>query len=147
MPFTVSVYVPAGVPGLGGVPPPPPPPPPPHPASARVSKNPKVSGTIGDRHWPTPGWFRRLMAHAIAGRTKASINRLLRPDIGETGGSGRERGMLTEAVVVVMLTVALVALLPAMIELGTVQVACDGAPVQVRLTLWLNPPWPERLNV
>ena len=73
------------------------PPPPPHPASASISNNPAASGTMVDCHRLTPGWFRRLMAHAIAARTKASINRPLRPgDRGGTGGRGRERGALTE---------------------------------------------------
>jgi hypothetical protein len=82
------------------------------------------------------------MAHAIAARAKPSINRPLRPgDRGGTGGRGRERGALTDAAVVVAVTVILVAELPAVTEVGeTVQVASEGAPVQVKLTLWLNPP-------
>jgi hypothetical protein len=89
-----------------------------------------------------------MVAHAIVTRTNASINGPLRPgDGGGMGESGRDRGMLAEAAVVVTLTVTLVAELPAVTEFGTVQAASEGAPVQVRLTLWLNPPWPERLNV
>jgi len=125
------------------------PPPPPHPASARVSNNPEASGTIVDSHRLTPGWFRRPMAHAIAVRTKASINKpLRRGNRGETGGSGRKRGALTEAAVVVTLTVTFVAELPGVNGLGeTVQVASDGAPEQVKLMLWLNPPSPATLKV
>jgi hypothetical protein len=89
------------------------------------------------------------MAHAIAARTKASINRSLRPgDTGGTGGSGRERGALAEGAVVVTLTVIFVAELPGVTGVGgTVQVASEGAPVQVKLTLWLNPPSPPTLKV
>jgi hypothetical protein len=89
------------------------------------------------------------MAHAIAVRTNASINRPLRPgDRGGAGGSRRERGALTEAAVVVTLTVILVAELPGVTGLGeTVQVASEGAPAQVRLTLWLNPPSPATPKV
>ena len=125
-------------------------PPPPHPAaSARVSNNPEASGTIVDRHRLTPGWFRRPMAHAIAVRTKASINRpLRRGDRGGTWGRCRVRGALTEAAVVVTLTVTFVAEPPGVTGLGeTVQVASDGAPEQVKLTLWLNPPSPATLKV
>jgi hypothetical protein len=102
-----------------------------------------------DCHRLTPGWFRRPMAHAIVARTKASMNRPLRPgDRGGTGGSGRERGALTEAAVVVTVTVTFVAELPGVIVLGeTVQVAPEGAPVQVKPTLWLNLPSPPTLKV
>jgi hypothetical protein len=88
------------------------------------------------------------MAHAINARTKASVNRPLR--LGErrgTGGSGRVRAALTEAAVVVTVTVTFVAELPAVTGVGTVQVASEGAPVQVRLTLWLNPLSPATLKV
>jgi hypothetical protein len=123
-------------------------PPPPHPASPRVSNNPAASGTSVDRHRLTPGCFRRPMAHAIAARTKASINRARRPgERGRAGGRGRERGALTEGAVVVTLTVTLVPELPAVTGVGTVQVASEGAPVQVRLTLWLNPPSPAIVKV
>jgi hypothetical protein len=78
------------------------------------------------------------MAHAINAKTKASISRPLRPggDSGGTGGSGRERGALSEGAVVVTLTVTFVAELPGVSVLGeTVQLASEGAPVQVKLTL------------
>jgi uncharacterized lipoprotein YbaY len=77
------------------------------------------------------------MAHAINARTKASISRPLRPgDRGGAGGSGRERGALSEGAVVVTLTVIFVAELPGVSVLGeTVQVASEGAPVQVKFTL------------
>jgi hypothetical protein len=89
------------------------------------------------------------MAHAIAARAKASINIPLRPgDRGGIGGSGRERGALAEGAVVVTVTVTPVAELPAVTGLGaTVQVASEGAPVQVKLTLWLKPSSPATLKV
>ena len=105
-------------------------------------------GTIVDSHRLRPGWFRRPMAHAIAARTKASINRPLRPgDSGGAGGRGRERGALAEGAVVVTVTVTFVAELPAVTGVGTVQVASEGAPVQVRVTFWLNPPSPAIVKV
>jgi hypothetical protein len=89
------------------------------------------------------------MAHAIAARAKASVNRPLRPgDRGGTGGSGRERGALTEGAVVVTVMVTFVAEVPAVTGFGeTVQVASEGAPVQAKLTVWLNPPSPATLKV
>jgi hypothetical protein len=89
------------------------------------------------------------MAHAIAASAKASINRPLKPcERGGTRGSGRERGALTEAAVVVTVTVRFVAELPTVTGFGeTVQVASEGAPVQVKLVLWLNPPSPLTLKV
>ena len=89
------------------------------------------------------------MAHAINARTKASRSRPLKPgDRGAAGGSGRERGTLSEGAVVVTLTVTFVAELPAVTGFGeTVQVASEGAPVQVKLTLWLNAPSPATLKV
>jgi hypothetical protein len=85
------------------------------------------------------------MGHAIAARSKASINRPLKPGIrGGAGGSGRECGALSEAAVVVTLTVTLVAVLPAVTGFGeTVQVASEGALVQPMVTVWLNPPCPS----
>jgi hypothetical protein len=89
------------------------------------------------------------MAHAINPKTKASISRPLSPgDSRGAGGSGRERGTLNEGAVVVTLTVTFVAELPAVTEVGeTVQVASEGAPLQVKLTLWLNPASPATLKV
>jgi hypothetical protein len=89
------------------------------------------------------------MAHAINAKTKASMSRPLRPgDRGGAGGSGRERGTLSEGAVVVTLTVIFVAELPAVTGFGeTVQVASEGAPVHVKLTLWLNPASPPTLKV
>ena len=82
------------------------------------------------------------MAHAIAARAKASINRPLKPgERGGTGGRGREHGALSEGAVVLTVMVTFVAELAAVTGFGeTVQVASEGAPVQVKLTLWLNPP-------
>jgi hypothetical protein len=97
----------------------------------------------------TSGWFRRVMTPAIAPRTKASINKSLRTgDMGGTGLRGWERGTPTEAAVVVTLTVTFVAELPAVTGFGeTVQTASEGAPVQVKVTVPDNPPWPPTLNV
>lgn len=74
----------------------------------------------------------------------ARINRPLGPDDrGGTGGIRRERGLPTEAAGAVTVTVTFVAELPGVTGLGgTVQVAPGGAPVQVKATLWLNPPSP-----
>jgi hypothetical protein len=96
-----------------------------------------------------PGWFRRMMGHAIAARTKASINKPARPgDRGGAGGSGRERGALSEGAVVVTVTVTLAAVLPMVAGFGeTAQVASEGAPVQVKLTVPGNPPSPPTLKV
>jgi hypothetical protein len=49
--------------------------------------------------------------------------------------------------VVVTVTVTFVAELPAVTGVGTVQVASEGAPAQVKLTLWLNPPSPAIVKV
>jgi len=89
------------------------------------------------------------MAQAIAVRTKATINRLLRPgDSGGAGGSGRERGALTEGAVVVTVTVTLVAELPNVNGFGeTEQIAPEGAPVQVKFTVPDNPASPPTLKV
>jgi hypothetical protein len=106
-----------------------------------VINNAEASEIIVDRHRLARGWFWGLMAHAIAVRTKASTNRPPKP--GERGGAGGrclERGAFAEGAVVVTLTVTLVAELPGVTRLGeTVQVASEGAPLQVKLTLWLNP--------
>jgi hypothetical protein len=60
----------------------------------------------------------------------------------------RERGALIDGAVVVTVTVTFVAELAAVTGLGeTVQVASEGAPLQARLTLWLNPPSPVTLRV
>jgi hypothetical protein len=82
------------------------------------------------------------MAQVINARAKASASKPLGPgDRGKAGGSGRERGAVSEGAVVVTLTVIFVAELPAVTGFGeTVQEASEGAPVQVKLTLWLNPP-------
>jgi hypothetical protein len=88
------------------------------------------------------------MAHAIKAKSKTSIDRPRVPGEKDgTGGSRRKRGAPAEAAVVVTLTVIFVAELPAVTAFGTVQVASEGAPVQVKLTLWLNPPSPAIVKV
>lgn len=102
-----------------------------------------------DGHRLKPGRLRRTVAHAVAARTKASINRIRRPGgrVGAEGGGG-ERGTLPEAAVVVTVTVTLVAELPTVAGFGeTVQVASEGAPVQVKLTVPASPPSPPTLKV
>lgn len=54
--------------------------------------------------------------------------------------------MLTDGAVVVTVTLTFVAELPAVTG-EAVQVASEGAPVQVKLTLWLNPSSPVTLKV
>jgi hypothetical protein len=90
-----------------------------------------------------------MIAHAITIRTKASISKPLRPgDRGGVEGSGRERGALTDGAVVVTVTVTLVAVLPAVAGFGeTVQVASEGAPLQVKFTVPDKPPSPPTLKV
>ena len=119
------------------------------PASASASSNPAASGRNAACHRPAPQILRRANAHAIAARTKASINKSLRPvESGGAGGTGPEGGALIEAAVVVTVTVTLVAELPSDAGLGeTVQVASEGAPVQVKLTVPDNPPSPPTLKV
>jgi len=89
------------------------------------------------------------MVHAIAARTNASMIIPFRPGHnGGAGGSGRECGALTEAAVVVTLTVIFVAELPGVTALGeTVQVASDGAPAHAKLTAWSRPPMLVAVNV
>jgi hypothetical protein len=48
---------------------------------------------------------------------------------------------------VVTVTVTFVAELPTVTGFGTVQVASEGAPVQLRLRLWLNPHSPAKVKV
>ena len=56
--------------------------------------------------------------------------------------------MFIEGAVVLTLTVTLVAELPAVVGFGeTVQVASEGAPVQVKLTVPDSPPSPSTLRV
>ena len=102
-----------------------------------------------DCHRLRPSLFRRTMTHIIAARIKASIRRPVGPgEGGGTGRRGRERGALADGAVVVTVTVTLVAELPTGAGFGeTVQVASEGAPVQVRLMLWFNPPSPASLKV
>ena len=89
------------------------------------------------------------MPHAINARAKASTNRpLTAGQRGGLGGSRRERGTLSEGAVVVTLTVTAVAELPRVAGLGeTAQVASEGAPVQVKVTLPDNPPSPPTLKL
>lgn len=60
---------------------------------------------------------------------------------GAGGRRGETRGATSEGAVVETETVMLVAELPGVSGLGeTVQVASEGAPLQVKLTAWLRPP-------
>ena len=90
------------------------------------------------------------MSHAIAIMARASIHSLRSP--GDSGGgageNGRGRGEPTPAAVVVTETVTLVAEFPTVSGFGeTVQVASEGAPVQVKVTVPLIPPCPPILKV
>ena len=149
MPVTVSVYVPAGVPGLLDPPPPPPPPPPPQAASAKASTKTAPSGNHAGVWCLAPRRLRRTAAHANAASSRASIHSApSRGERGGTGGSCGAPGGLSDAAVVVTVTVTLVGVLPAVTGLGdTVQVASEGAPEQVKLTAPDNPPSPPTLRV
>ena len=58
------------------------------------------------------------------------------------------RGPKSDGAVVVTLTVMFVAVVPGMSVLGeTEQVASEGAPVQVKVTVWVSPPKPAVANV
>jgi hypothetical protein len=89
------------------------------------------------------------MAQAIIARIKPSINTPLGAGKrGGTAGRGRERGELTEAAVVLTVTVTLVAQLPKVAGFGeTVQLASAGSPVHVKVTIPAIPPWPPILKV
>lgn len=96
------------------------------------------------------GCLQRPRTHAIAAnRNEVSTRSPLTPSgIGETGGRGRKRDEPVEAAVVVTVTVTLVAEFPSDSGLGeTVQVASAGAPVQVKATVPVIPPWPPTLKV
>jgi hypothetical protein len=147
LPVTVRVYFPVGVPGLLvtlELPPPPP-----QPAIAKISSNPAASVTNTAQGRLTRGCRRLRTTQARPERSTASRSDPVRQgESGGAGGSSRERGALIEGAVVVTLTVTFVAELPAVNGFGeTVQVASEGAPVQVKATLWLNPPSPATLNV
>ena len=61
---------------------------------------------------------------------------------------GETRGATAEGAAVVTETVILVAELPGVSRLGeTVQVASEGAPLQVKFTGWLRPPRPATAKV
>jgi hypothetical protein len=83
-----------------------------------------------------------MTAHAIAASTKASISKPFKPgERGGSGGSGRTRGAPAEGAVVVTLTATFVGVFPAVTGFGdTVQVASEGAPTQVNVTVPDNPP-------
>ena len=89
------------------------------------------------------------MSHATAIMPRASIHSPRNP--GDSGGGvvkGRERGEPMPAAVVVTVTVTLAAVLPTVSGFGaTVQVACEGAPEQVNVTVPLIPPCPPTLKV
>ena len=126
------------------------PPPPPQPASAKVSTNPKANRASVDLRLLTRGCRRRLRAHAAtADSARGSINSPLTPaDTGGNGGRGRDCGEPMEAAVVDTVTVTFAAEEPTVSGLGeTVQVDCEGSPVQVKVTVPLNPPCPPTLKV
>jgi hypothetical protein len=89
------------------------------------------------------------MAHAVAARSRASINNSLEP--GERGMPVARTPLPGGAVdpgVVVTVTVTFAAELPGVTGFGeTEQAAREGAPAQVKLTLWLYPPRPATLKV
>jgi len=69
-------------------------------------------------------------------------------EMGRVGGSGRERGTPMVGAVVVTLTVTLVAEFPTVNGFGeVVQVASEGTPVQVNVTVPDIPPCPPTLSV
>jgi hypothetical protein len=56
--------------------------------------------------------------------------------------------MPSDGAVVVTVTVTVVGELLRVTDAGeTVQLACEGAPVQVKVTFPFSPPWPAMLNV
>ncbi len=89
------------------------------------------------------------MAHAMIVRITPSINTPLGAGgRGGTGVSGRKRGEMTEAAVVLTVTVTLVAELPKVAGFGvTVQLASAGTPLHVNVTIPDIPPWPPILKV
>lgn len=136
---TVRLYVPGGVPGLQFVlhPPPPPPPPPPQAEMSSKLANATPSGT---RRAPgTRLSVRTAIAPSRAMITTASV-RILPP--GAAGGRKRRRGETSDAAVVV--TEMVVEELPDPFKLSeaglALQVASEGAPLQVTLTVPASPP-------
>ena len=83
------------------------------------------------------------MPHASATRSSRP------PSTGKVGGEGGSaRGERVDAAVVVTETVMFVALLPGVAGFGEiVQVASEGAPVQVKLIAWFKPPRPSSASV
>jgi hypothetical protein len=107
-----------------------------------MSNNPAISRTRLERRQLTRMGLRRRIAHAVATRSKASINNS--PEPGERGMPVARYplpGGPVDGGVVVTVTVTFAAELPGVAGFGeTVQAASEGAPAQVKLTLWLNPP-------
>jgi hypothetical protein len=93
--------------------------------------------------------FRRRIAHAVAARSRASINNS--PEPGERGMPVARNPLFGGAVdpgVVVTVTVTFAAELPGVAGFGEAeQVASEGAPVQVKFTAWFIPPSPSMLSV
>jgi len=120
-------------------------PPPPQPASARAINinTPAARGRNTVRRLALTGLEAR-MVQAMPAKSTPSISRAWRPNRRGWGG-GKVHGGLADGAVVVTLTVIL---LVGVAEFGeTVQVASEGAPVQEKLTLWLNPSSAPRLNM
>jgi len=95
-----------------------------------------------------PGWFRRAMAHAKTVSSRRIVNRPVGFEGIGASGLSRPRGATSEGAVVVTLTVTLVAEFASVTGFGeTVQVASEGAPVHVKLTVPEMPPSPPTLSV
>ena len=141
------MYVPTGVPGeLGGELLPPPPPQAANSATAKKIAQINAGRsralalrftTSGPALRPSTARRNHTPSANVASSSSQTSNILLPPEIGRTRGSGSsEEGAV---VVTVMLTVW--EFFPSSVtELGdTSHVASDGAPEQVRDTVWLNP--------
>ena len=116
-------------------------PPPPQPASVDTINSPTRGRNIV--HCLFLNCLDTQRVQAMAARSRASVSRAWGPG---TRGSreGKVRGGLADGAVVATLTVIV---LPGAAEFGeTVHVDSGGALVHEKLTLWLNPPWPPRLN-
>jgi len=116
-------------------------PPPPQPASARASNNPAAKGRSTVRRLALACLETRRV-QATPAKSMASIIRAWGPG---KRGWGRVRGAIADGAVVATVTATL---LPGVAGFGeTAQVDSEGAPVQVKVTAWFNPPSPPTDNV